>query len=205
MFWFGVAMLPELSEIKKVRKRLGLNQTQLAALAGVSQSLIAKTESGKIIPSYEKAKRIFNSLELLGNRQTAKAKDIMTRSVKFVSENDPVSKAIRIMEKNGFSQLAVIKNQRSVGTISEHTIITVFGKGCSKDPKKTLVKEIMEDSMPVVSEETPASLLSSMLEFEPALLIAKKGRIVGIITKSNLLEALMESKGKDRIAQKNST
>jgi len=185
-------MLPELGEIKRIRKRLDLNQTQLAALSGVSQSLIAKTESGKIVPGYEKAKRIFNSLEMLGNKQTAKAKDIMTRTVKFVSPDDTVNRAIKLMEKNGFSQLAVMKNHRSVGTISERAIVASFGRGKGKDPAKTQVIETMEDSLPVVGEETPASLLSSMLEFEPALLIARKGKIVGIVTKTNLLEALIE-------------
>ncbi len=187
-------MLPELSEIKRVRKRLGLSQVQLAMLAGVSQSLVAKTESGKIVPGYDKAKRIFNSLEMLGSEQTAKAKDLMARNIKFVEEKDSVAKAIRIMEKNAFSQLPVLRNQRSIGTISEKTIVSKFSGSKSQDPAKVLVGEVMDDSLPVLGEDTPAGLLSSMLEYESALLIARQGRVAGIVTKSNLLEALMEKK-----------
>ena len=52
-------MFPKLNEISKKRKILGLTQSELAKLAGVSQSLIAKLESGKIEPSYTKVKTIF--------------------------------------------------------------------------------------------------------------------------------------------------
>jgi predicted transcriptional regulator len=43
---------------------LGLTQGQLAKIAGVSQSFIAKIESGKIDPSYSKVKTIFDVLDL---------------------------------------------------------------------------------------------------------------------------------------------
>ena len=42
--------MDELIELKKLRKKLGLTQNQLAKRANVSQSLIAKIESNKIDP-----------------------------------------------------------------------------------------------------------------------------------------------------------
>ncbi|MBU4502216.1 MAG: helix-turn-helix domain-containing protein, partial [Nanoarchaeota archaeon] len=48
-----------LEEIKIRRNKIGLTQTQLARLAGVSQSLIAKIESKKIDPTFSKTKSIF--------------------------------------------------------------------------------------------------------------------------------------------------
>ena len=38
--------MSELEEIKRIRKKLGISQTELANRAQVSQSLIAKVESG---------------------------------------------------------------------------------------------------------------------------------------------------------------
>lgn len=58
-------MLPSLEEIIRKRKVLNLTQKQVSQLAGVSQSLIAKLESGKIDPSYTKVKAILDVLDRL--------------------------------------------------------------------------------------------------------------------------------------------
>ncbi|MCK4496763.1 MAG: helix-turn-helix domain-containing protein, partial [Candidatus Aenigmarchaeota archaeon] len=50
-------MLPEIKSIKNRRKLLGLTQKDLAKQAGVSQSFIAKMESGRINPSYNHVKQ----------------------------------------------------------------------------------------------------------------------------------------------------
>ena len=60
-----IKMSYELSEVKVIRKKLGLTQGELAKAAGVSQSLIAKIESTKIDPTYSKVKLIFHALESL--------------------------------------------------------------------------------------------------------------------------------------------
>jgi predicted transcriptional regulator len=49
-------MFPQLEDIAKKRRRLGLKQAELAKLSGVSQSLVAKLESGRIDSSYTKVK-----------------------------------------------------------------------------------------------------------------------------------------------------
>ncbi|MBI2575829.1 helix-turn-helix domain-containing protein, partial [Candidatus Woesearchaeota archaeon] len=45
-------MIPELANIKTLRKKLGLTQSGFAGQVGVSQSLVAKIEAGRIDPSY---------------------------------------------------------------------------------------------------------------------------------------------------------
>ena len=69
-------MLPSLDEIAKKRKMLGLTQKELARMAGVSQSSIAKIESGKIDPSYNKVKAIFDVLERMETKVNHTAKNI---------------------------------------------------------------------------------------------------------------------------------
>ena len=58
-------MFPTLDDIAKRRRQLGLKQSELAKMAGVSQSLIAKLEAGTIDSSYTKVKTIFDVLERL--------------------------------------------------------------------------------------------------------------------------------------------
>jgi len=72
-------MLPSLDEIAKKRKMLGLTQKELARMAGVSQSSIAKIESGKIDPSYNKVKAIFDVLERMETKVNHTAKKYFIR------------------------------------------------------------------------------------------------------------------------------
>ncbi|MBI2079314.1 helix-turn-helix domain-containing protein, partial [Candidatus Micrarchaeota archaeon] len=44
----------DVSKLGSLRRKLGITQKELAKLAGVSQSLIAKIEMGKIDPAYSK-------------------------------------------------------------------------------------------------------------------------------------------------------
>ena len=45
-------------QLKKIRVQLGITQSELAKAAGVSQSLIAKLESGLVDPSFSTMKAI---------------------------------------------------------------------------------------------------------------------------------------------------
>jgi predicted transcriptional regulator len=46
----------------------------------------------------------------------------------------------------------------------------------------------MEEAFPQVGEDAPLSLLSSLLQVYSAVLISKKGKVAGIITKADLLK-----------------
>jgi len=58
-------MLPRLDSIKQARIKLGLTQKQLANMVDVSTSMINQIESGRTHPSYETARKIFDSLATL--------------------------------------------------------------------------------------------------------------------------------------------
>lgn len=180
-------MLPELDEIKKKRKLFGMTQSELASECGVSQSLIAKLESGKIVPAYDKAKKIFDMLESMQKHTGLKAREIMSRNVVYAEENEAVSEVIGKMSKNGISQMPVMKKGSNIGTISERVLLEAMREG--RDVSKLKAKEIMGGAMPSVNENSPSELISSMLEYAPAVIVKKEGRLEGIITKVDLLKA----------------
>ena len=116
----------ELSEIKKIRKGLGLTQTDLAKKANVSQSLIAKIESGKIDPTFTKTKRIFETLNFLEKKEEVKAEELMNKKIISVAPNDDVNESINKMKKFGISQMPVIEGHNVVGLVSESTLLNAL-------------------------------------------------------------------------------
>ena len=185
-------MLPSLEEVAKKRRMVGLTQQKLAMLAGVSQSLIAKLESQKIDPSYTKVKAIFDALERLQTETEVRAEEVLHNEVIGVQKSDPVSKAVQTMAHHGYSQLPVFDGEHSVGSISEKTIIEKVsaGKDLSQISKLT-VGDVMEEAFPQVGEDAPLPLISSLLQVYPAVLISTKGKVVGIVTKADLLKMLL--------------
>jgi len=185
-------MLPSLGEIAKRRKLLGLTQKQLAKLAGVSQSFIAKLETGKIDPSYSKVKAIFDVLNRLETRENYTAKEILHEGVIGVEKSDKVAKAISLMMEHGFSQLPVFDNGKCVGCISEKTILgqVTAARDVSAVSQK-LVEEVMEEAPPQIDENAPMQLISNLLHFYPAILVTRRGKIIGIITKADLFKVII--------------
>src|SRR3989338_6435216 len=139
----------ELVEIKKVRKKLGLTQTELANRANVSQSLIAKIESGRIDPTYTKTKKIFAALSDLEKKEEIKAGQIMTARIIEIAPDSSIKDAISKMKKANISQLPVIDGHKLVGLISESILLDAV-----LDGKNKTVKEVMQEAPPIVAKNT---------------------------------------------------
>jgi len=171
-----------LEEIKEIRKKFGLTQGQLADRAGVSQSLIAKIEAGRIDPTYSKAEKIFEAIDTLGKKKELKAEQIMTKQVISVRPGEGIKEAIKKMKRANISQMPVIDEHKSIGIVSEAIILeALLGKKSGK------IKDIMEDSAPVVSKNTNVGVVSNLLRFYPMVLVSSDGELKGVITKADLL------------------
>lgn len=173
----------ELADIKEIRKKFGLTQAELAYKSGVSQSLIAKIEAGKLDPTYTNAKKIFDALNELTQQKEAKAKDIMNTKLVYVDPSDDAHTVIKKMKKYEISQLPVVDEEKIVGYVSETMILDSFSKG--KNNFKA--KDIMEESVPTVSGNATASVVSNLLRFYPMVLVMEQGKIQGVITKSDII------------------
>ena len=181
-------MTYELEEIKKIRKKLGMTQTELANRANVSQSLIAKIESGRIDPTYTKTKKIFSALSELEKKEEIKAEQLMTSKIISVTPDASIKESIAKMKKFKISQLPVIDDNKSIGLVSESTILDALLK--SKGAK---VSDVMQESPPVVSKTTSIQVVSNLLKHYPIVLVSEEGRLIGLITKSDLLGKLYKA------------
>jgi len=175
----------ELQTLKKLRKAVGLTQQQLAKQAEVSQSLIAKIESGNLDPTYSNVQKIASALERLHHHQEQKAKDIMQKKVITIKPKETLHEVIEKMRKHSISQLPVLANTTVVGMISETAILDGI-----LHHKGKIVQDIMEEAPPIIAPETRVSIVSSLLQFSPLVLVAEKGNLKGVITKSDVLSKI---------------
>ncbi|MBI2139637.1 CBS domain-containing protein [Candidatus Woesearchaeota archaeon] len=175
-------MYPELAEIKQVRRKLELTQAKFAQQVGVSQSLIAKIEAGRLDPSYSVAKKIFSAIDLLGKKQEQKASQLMTKHIISVKPNDDIGEAIQKMKKANISQMPVIEDHKSIGLISEATILEAL-----LNKKGSRIRDIMEDPAPIIPANTTVSAALNLLRYCPMVLVSESGEIKGVITKADLL------------------
>src|SRR5579872_7033443 len=113
-------ILPSIQEIKKKRVTLGISQKRLANAVGTSQSLIAKIESGRVNPSYEAIKKIFEYFDTIELPRPGMARDVEKRDLVWIRKGDKVKDAAEKMRLHGFSQLPIRDDREEicVGSIS---------------------------------------------------------------------------------------
>ena len=184
-------MFPTLEDLAKKRRQLGLKQAELAKLSGVSQSLIAKLESGKIDSSYTNVKTTFDVLDRLETKTKIQEEKVVPNKVITVQKDEPISKVVHLMKEHGYSQIPVFDGKQSVGSISEKTILRqiLAGKELAQI-SKVPIEQIMEEAFPQVDEDAPLSLISSLLQTYSGVLVSKRGVVQGIITKADLLRII---------------
>lgn len=172
----------EISEIKHIRKKLGLTQSELAKQSGVSQSLITKVEAGLLDPSFSNAKKIFNALESLGKKKEMKAEEVMETKIIPANPEETPAEVVKKMKKHEISQLPVVENDSVVGLVSESVLL-----GAMIENRKGRIREIMADAPPTVSKSASVSVVSDLLKHYPIVVVVEKGRLKGVITRSDLL------------------
>ncbi len=177
------------SEIRKIRKTIGLTQKELAERSRVSQSLVARIESGTIDPRLSTMNKILNALTGFQEKRTAA--DVMHADVIVVETKDSVRRAVELMEKHGISQMPVLESGRVAGSVQESTLMRriLQSRELEKAFNSTLVN-VMEDSFPIVSSNADMDEILGFLAHEqPAVLVTDKGQITGIITKIDVISS----------------
>lgn len=181
-------MLRDLSEVRTLRKNLGITQANLAAKAGVSQSLIAKVEAGNTMPSYEVGRRILDTLDrMMGEREEGNtAGEVHTTPLICVSPDSTVGEALDLMRANAVSQLPVIEENSSVGSVTEKGLVSNIDSLDRSDPIPT----VMEGGFPILDVDSRLELVKEMLKHYPCVITSRGGKLQGIITKADLLKGL---------------
>src|SRR5688572_5676889 len=104
----------------------------------------------------------------------------------FVSPDATVSTALQMMTDSGVTQIPVLEENRSVGSLRESHVLAKLVK--DRELLNAKVSEVMDKSFPVVEMDTSVAEIRSKLQKSPAVLIEDFKRITGIITRSDVLE-----------------
>jgi predicted transcriptional regulator len=113
--------------------------------------------------------------------------DDSTPHLVSVGPDHKVSDALQLMNKYGLSQLPVLEDGRSVGSLREGKLM---GKLLvDRALMDATVSEVMEKGFPVVNEDDDLDAAVKHLRTSPAILVAEYGRIVGILTRHDVLAA----------------
>jgi CBS domain-containing protein len=146
-----------------------------------------------------------------------KAIDVMVRNVVSVRPDDRVADAIKLLAEHDLSALPVVDDDGIViGIISEADLLHREEIGTDKErpwwleavtPASTLagefakshgqrIDEVMSTNVISASEETPLEEIALLLEKHriKRLPILRDGKLVGIVSRSNLIQALASSK-----------
>ncbi len=91
------------------------------------------------------------------------------------------------MDELGVTQIPVLEDGHSVGALRENRVLAkVLG---NRELLESPVSEVMEASFPVVDVDASANEVTRLLQSKQAVLVEEYGRITGIITRHDVLDA----------------
>jgi predicted transcriptional regulator len=181
--------LPELSELKNLRKRLDISQIELARKLKIPQSSISRMENGTIDPPYSKVKQIYNFLiskKAEKNQIEKTAEDIMTAPIISIDSEASIKDAVELMNKHQISQLPILENNQNLGSITAKKI----QKYIAEHPNllNVQIETLKELAFPEIQKSWRIGKISKILMNYPAVLVKEFDEYIGIISDSNFLK-----------------
>ena len=182
-------ILPELKEIKDLRKKLDISQEVLAKIIDVKQSTISRIENDDVDPPYSKVKKLFEFLEhemMIRKKTEKKADDIMSKNPIAINPKSPIKKAVELMNQYNISQLPIIADNKNLGSITSKKVQKVITDNHELiNAEVDLIKEL---PFPEVEKDWDIKDISNLLTNYSAVLVKEHGKYIGIITDADLLK-----------------
>ena len=103
-----------------------------------------------------------------------------------VTPQTSIQEMLDLMDDHGLSQLPVIEDGKSIGSLREHSVMSQIldDRSLLQEP----VTRVMDPSFPVVNESVEVARAKPYLKDAPAMLIEEYGRIIGIVTRYDVLD-----------------
>ncbi len=110
-----------------------------------------------------------------------------------VRAHDKVRQAVDLLHEHGISQAPVVREEctdvaQFVGSIRDRELLERVFR--DPDALQADVAEVMAPPIPIVELDDPVESAFAELEQAPAVLVAKAGQVLGVLTRSDLLDFL---------------
>ncbi len=184
-----MTILPDLSEIKSIRKSLNISQKELGEILNIPQSTISRIENGSMDPPYSKIKKIYTYLqkELAKSKEsTIRAENIMTKKIYSIGSDSTVKNAVEIMNQYKISQVPIIDDEKNVGSLTAKKIQKLLTDNSNFLNMKVI--DIKELPFPEVEKNWSTKEISNLLLNYPAVLVKHLNKYIGIITDADFLK-----------------
>jgi cystathionine beta-synthase len=101
-----------------------------------------------------------------------------------------VADALAKMDEMGLSHIPVVEEGKSIGSLRENRILAKVL--ANRELLEGPVSEVMGNSFPVVDVDASAAEVTRQLQKSPAVLVEEYGRITGILTRHDMLDAPLD-------------
>ena len=127
-----------------------------------------------------------------------KIRDVMKTELYTIDINSPITQAIKKMEKYGIRRLLVTRKGEIIGIVTEKDIIRRLGAEKERKLAPTHIFVSSACTKGLITVETTDDVreagMRMLKENVSSLIVKEDGRIVGIVTKADLLQVLFDSK-----------
>jgi cystathionine beta-synthase len=166
----------------QVARDLGKDDVVVFLVADTGERYLSKFHSDE----WMKEKRMLGVEKMtVGLINQLKADD-STPHLVSVGPDQKVADALQMMKTYGLSQLPVLDEGKSVGSLREGRLM---GKLLdNRELLQSAVSEVMDRALPVANEDVSVDTAVKYLKSSPALLVEEYGRIVGIVTRQDVVD-----------------
>jgi len=166
----------------RVARDLGEDAVVVFVVCDTGEHYLSKFHSDE----WMKEKRLLEPQKITAGLISETKSKQAPRELIIVSPNDLVAAALAKMNELGLTQIPVLEDGKSVGSLREnHLLSKVFN---DRDLLEAPVSQVMDKSFPTVDVDDDINSVSRKLRTSPAVLIEEYGRITGIITRHDVLD-----------------
>ena len=133
-----------------------------------------------------KEKRLLEPQKITAGLITGTKKPQAPKTLVSVTPSNSVAEALATMDDLGVTQMPVLEEGRAVGSLRETRVLAKVVR--NSDLLNSSVGEVMEASFPTVDVDASSSEVARRLQTSAAVLVEEYGRIVGIITRHDVLD-----------------